>query len=120
MGDGVKTTFHAMRDLGIRHMPVLDEYGELAGMVSERDLRRPRTVEDSEHKSGWYALDDDVKIYQVMTLTPETVSEETPLAEVLDLLIQGRFGALPVVNESREVVGIVSVIDVLQAFRDSL
>ena len=30
-----------MLDLGIRHVPVLDEHGTVLGMVSVRDLLRP-------------------------------------------------------------------------------
>jgi CBS domain-containing protein len=38
-----------MLDLGIRHVPVLDERGAMLGMVSVRDLLRPLLTASLEH-----------------------------------------------------------------------
>jgi CBS domain-containing protein len=38
-----------MLDLGIRHVPVLDERDELVGIVSVRDLLRPLVVASLDH-----------------------------------------------------------------------
>ena len=38
-----------MLDLGIRHVPVLDEHGTVLGMVSVRDLLRPLLTGSLEH-----------------------------------------------------------------------
>jgi CBS domain-containing protein len=38
-----------MLDLGIRHLPVLDERGDLVGIVSVRDLLRPLVVASLDH-----------------------------------------------------------------------
>ncbi len=38
-----------MLDLGIRHVPVLDERGAVLGMVSVRDLLRPLLTASLEH-----------------------------------------------------------------------
>jgi signal-transduction protein with cAMP-binding, CBS, and nucleotidyltransferase domain len=40
-----------MLDLGIRHVPVLDERGTLRGMVSIRDLLRPLLTASFEHSA---------------------------------------------------------------------
>lgn len=46
---------------------------------------------------------------------------EAELADVVDLLLEHKVGAVPVVRaESREVVGIISYVDVLRALRDVL
>ncbi len=42
--DGLHQTFYRMLERGIRHMPVVGEGGTLVGIISERDLRRPRFV----------------------------------------------------------------------------
>ena len=48
------------------------------------------------------------------------VHPETPLSEVLDLMVRGDVGAVPVVGESMEVLGIITSGDALdQILRDS-
>lgn len=49
-----------------------------------------------------------------------SVNPETELAEIVELLVEQRIGAIPVVRAgTRELVGIVSYIDVLRALQDS-
>jgi acetoin utilization protein AcuB len=49
------------------------------------------------------------------------VAPEAELGEVVDLLLEHRVGAVPVVRpETGELIGIVSYIDVLRVLRDSL
>jgi acetoin utilization protein AcuB len=49
------------------------------------------------------------------------VSPETELDEIVELLVEHRIGAVPVVrSDTREVVGIVSYIDVLRALQELL
>ena len=40
-----------MLDLGIRHVPVLDERGRALGMVSVRDLLRPLLIASLDHQA---------------------------------------------------------------------
>ena len=39
LGTSVQDAFEIMRDGGFRHLPVLDEAGKVAGILSDRDLR---------------------------------------------------------------------------------
>jgi acetoin utilization protein AcuB len=49
------------------------------------------------------------------------VDPETEVSEAIDLMIEHRIGALPVVEpDSTKLVGIVSYVDVLRAARDLL
>lgn len=110
-----------MRDLEIRHVPVVDE-GALVGMLSDRDLARfdmarLLTLEGAE------ALRHEFSAPVVKVMSPDVIAvdPDAELGEVVDLFIENRVGAVPVVrSESGEVVGIVSYIDVLRAVRDSL
>lgn len=38
---GLREAFFLMRDENIRHLPVVNDDGELVGIVSDRELRRP-------------------------------------------------------------------------------
>ncbi|HVQ77074.1 MAG TPA: CBS domain-containing protein [Candidatus Binatia bacterium] len=108
-----------MRELKIRHVPVA-RAGVLAGMVSDRDfsgldVARVLTVEGAE------ALRKELArpVINVMSADVICVEPETGLGDVIDLLLEHKVGALPVVlPDTRELVGIVSSVDVLRALRD--
>jgi len=109
-----------MRERGVRHLPVVE--GEaLVGMLSDRDLARfdvGRLLTD-----GGQTLRRELETpaVNVMTADVVTVAPEAELAEVIDVLVDNRIGAVAVVRpETQELVGIVSYIDVLKAVRDWL
>ena len=110
-----------MRDRGIRHVPVVDG-GTLVGMVSDRDLAHvdlPRflTLEGAEA----LRRELSVPVAKMMASGLVVVDADAEMGEVVDLLIEHRVGALPVVRPGTgELVGIVSYVDVLRAVRDSL
>jgi acetoin utilization protein AcuB len=118
--DGLHQTFHRMLERGIRHMPVLGENGELAGIISERDIRRPNFVDDDPNVANYYVLDNNVKVQEAMTSSPITVAAEAEVAAALELFIERRYGALPVVDSGDRLVGMLSAVDLLRAFRDSM
>ncbi len=110
-----------MRDLEIRHVPVVED-GVLEGMLSDRDLARldmSRMV--AFEGADVFRQELATPIVKVMNPDVIAIEPETDLDEIIELLIEHKVGALPVVRlGSREVVGIVSYIDVLRAIRDGL
>ena len=82
----------------VRHLPVL-EGGLLVGIVSDRDLRSAR--------------DEAVPLREIMACTVFVLSPDTSIRRAARLFRERRFGAMPVL-EGRELVGIVSVVDVLR------
>jgi CBS domain-containing protein len=109
-----------MRERDIRHVPIVDREGALVGIVSDRDLGSldlGRLIGDV----GVEGLRAHLATPVVKVMTPEvvTVGPEDDLDELVDLMLESRVGAVPVVEEhSRRVVGIVSYVDVLRAFRN--
>ncbi|HEU5189857.1 MAG TPA: CBS domain-containing protein [Methylomirabilota bacterium] len=50
-----------------------------------------------------------------------SVRPETEVADVIGLLLEGRVGALPVIRpDTREVLGIISYVDILRALQNQL
>ena len=86
----------------IRHLPVLDD-SRLVGIVSDRDLRSV--------PAGASA----VVVDRVMARQPVSVTPQTRIEHAARLMLDGRIGALVVVDHEA-VVGIVSYVDVLRAF----
>jgi CBS domain-containing protein len=59
----------------------------------------------------------DYRACDAMTRDPITIAPEASLAEAEALLDQHGFNALPVVGAARELLGIVTKLDLLRAFR---
>ena len=117
----VAEVWDLMRELDIRHVPVL-EGGELVGMVSDRDVAyldvaRLLMVEGADALQRQLAT----RVIHVMSSNVVFAEPETALSDVIGLMLEHKIGAVPVVTPgTREVVGIVSYVDVLGAVQDLL
>jgi acetoin utilization protein AcuB len=110
-----------MREADIRHIPVTLG-GVLVGMLSDRDLARVDMARLLK-VGGADALRQELAtpISRVMSPDPISVEPESEIGEVIGLLLDHKIGALPVVDEgTREVVGIISYVDVLRALQGLL
>jgi CBS domain-containing protein len=108
-----------MRDLEIRHVPVVAD-GALIGMLSHRDLARLDIGPLLAFETPEMLREElATPIGKVMHPDVIVIGPETELGEIIDLLLEHKVGALPVVRwDTYEVLGIVSYIDVLRALRD--
>lgn len=104
----VREAMNRLLSEDIRHLPVLDN-GLLVGMLSDRDVRSIASATLSGEVSDQLAA----PVSDLMTSDPITVDPEADVGEVIDLMIEHKVGALPVVAEDR-LVGIVSYVDVLR------
>ena len=108
-----------MREADIRHVPVV-EAGVLVGMVSDRDLAsldvaRVLTADGAEALRRALAT----PVVTVMSSDVIFVEMEDDLDDVIELMLEHKVGAIPVVRpDTRDVMGIVSYIDVLRGIRD--
>lgn len=103
----------------VRHLPIVDG-DQLVGIVSDRDLRAflaPSMLELEKPDEVQRRLGQAVS--SVMNADVVSVTPQTDLSEVIDMMIDQRVGAVPVVRPgTQELVGIVSYIDVLRAAAD--
>ena len=118
--DGMRQTFFRMRERSIRHMPVLDDSGKLAGIISDRDLRRPDWVNTEENVAHYYLLDNAHKVQDAMTPAPVTGQAGDDVSAALGIMVERKFGALPVVDDRNHLVGVISTVDLLRAFQNHL
>jgi len=98
------------------HLPVV-KGKKLVGMLSTRDLAiaglRVRAADPAEVDEY---LDHTFTLEEVMSPDPIAVEPDTTLYDACDILANGDFHALPVVNASGELIGIVTSTDVLRYF----
>jgi len=100
-----------MKQERVRHLPVLDESGEVCAVVSQRDLFRGALL----RALGFGSRSEDLMLKQVavkeaMSREIQTAAPDTPVADAARLMIERKIGCLPVI-ENRKLVGIVTETD---------
>ena len=105
-----------MRDRKIRHLPVLDDHGRLAGIVTDRDLRQVIFDPSIQEQLGNFPRALNVlTVKEVMTWGVVTVQPQTEIREAARIMHEQKIGALPVARGDR-VVGMLTETDVLKVF----
>jgi CBS domain-containing protein len=97
----------------IRHLPVT-KGGSVSGIISSTDINRltfGRLFENQDTIDE--AILEMLKIPQIMTAKPRTVSTDTTIKEVAEIFASEDFHALPV-TENGQLKGIVTTTDVIR------
>ena len=115
----VKQAFLVMRTHRVRHIPVFED-DTLVGIISDRDLRRPRWAEELDDWTSYYQIEDSHSVSEVMTRNPETVRTSDHVLKAVKIFRERRYGALPVLNKDGDLVGILSAQDLLGALEEFL
>ncbi len=102
-----------------RHLPVVDDFGVLQGMVTDRDLRSayPSSMLDEEERQQMVERVQDIPVVDIMSLNTVVLTTLSTLDDAFLLFEKRTVGALPVVNDRNQVVGIMSFNDVMKAWR---
>ncbi len=98
----------------VRHLPVTDA-GALVGLVTHRDLLRASIsaladIGEDERQE----LLSQVKVKEIMNRDVRTVEADLPLKKAAAILLENRFGCLPVVGERGKLIGILTEADFLR------
>lgn len=115
----VEQAFLVMRTHRVRHIPVVED-DRLVGIISDRDLRRPRWTEHVDDWTAYYQINDSHSVSDVMTRNPETVRTSDHVLKAVKIFREHRYGALPVLNKDGDLVGILSAQDLLGALEEFL
>jgi CBS domain-containing protein len=115
----------------ISAVPIVDDEGELLGIVSEGDLMRRSETGTGRHRPWWlamltgrdiraldYAKEHSRRITDVMTSKVVTATPDTPLRDIATLLEKNGIKRVPIVKDGK-MVGIVSRANLLQALASS-
>ena len=97
-----------MKQERIRHLPVIDDDGDLCGIITQRDLFRGALV----RALGFGSRAEDqilntIAVKEAMTDKVQTTTPDTLLTEAAKLMIERKIGCLPVIDGGR-LVGMLS------------
>jgi acetoin utilization protein AcuB len=114
--DTLATAIRLTSSHRLRHLPVLLANGDLAGILSDRDIRlampSPLATPDAE-ASEFLAR---TAIAAIMTREVITIEPDAPIEEAAKLIHRHRISSLPVLDERLRLVGILTETDILRAF----
>ena len=125
--DSILQAVRLMLQHKISGLPAFDESGNLAGIVTEGDFLRRTETDTLRRRPRWieffvgagklaeeYVHASAREVSEIMTTDVHTVSEDTPLDEVVTIMEQHRIRRVPVMR-GKEVLGIVTRADLLRA-----
>lgn len=109
-GDTVQDALEIMAREKISSLPVLDDEGNLVGIISERDYIRKAVP---ERKVPW-----EIYVRDLMTEEVLCVTKKDFLRECMKIMSTHRIRHLPVM-EGDTMLGILSITDVVRALRST-
>lgn len=128
--DRVPKIASTLHDNHISAAPVVDAAGHLLGLVSESDLIRDLGGERAKRRAWWleqlsegeglaadfleYLKEENRSASDIMKRDVVTVTETTPVGDIVDLFAKHGIKRVPVLREGK-LVGIVARSDIIRA-----
>jgi acetoin utilization protein AcuB len=103
----IQEAIELMKTHSIRHLAVVDEQERLVGWVSDTELRGVFIA----------SMIEELTVGDVMIADPITVSSSDVLEQAALLISKHKIGGMPVLEDGK-LVGIITVVDILEAFVD--
>ena len=109
--DVLATVNDLMDERNIRHAPVVAPGGELVGLISHRDLLRYSLKNlPGFPLSAGKSIQQTVTAGEVMTRDPVTARPDMDIREAARIMLENKYGCLPVLEGAR-LVGIITEAD---------
>ena len=117
------TALDVMRTKQVRHLPVVDDAGQLVGIITDRDLRQAAfapavaeflSVRAQRRLRVLGERLENLRVRDAMTWVVVQTHPEAPLAHAALVMSERRVGSLPVVDGGK-LVGLLTERDVLGA-----
>ncbi|MCC7441533.1 MAG: CBS domain-containing protein [Bdellovibrionales bacterium] len=105
----LKTAQSMMREHRIRHLPV-QKGGKLVGVLTDRDVKLAAGFDDALN----------LKVEEIMTDEPYTVTPETPLDRVVLEMAEKKYGCAVILQGNGKVVGIFTAVDGMRVLGETL
>ena len=103
-----------LKEHNVTRLVVLEK-GKLAGIVTDRDLKRasPSDATALEAHELLYLV-ANIKVREIMTRNPITVPYNYTIEEAAEILLQAKISGVPVVDKDGDVIGMISQTDLFK------
>jgi acetoin utilization protein AcuB len=118
---GMLEAHRLMRSNKIRRLPIVKKDGKLVGIVTRSDVRQAEPS-DATTLNVWemnYLL-AKLQLSDIMTKDPIYVHPEDTIKKAALLMHKNKIGALPVVDASGHLVGIITESDIFRVLIDRI
>ena len=116
----ITEALRVMRENQVRRLPVVDQDGDMQGIVSEKDLlyASPSPATSLSIHEMHYLL-SQLRVSELMTTNVISVTPDTPLEEAACIMTDNKIGGLPVLQAGK-LVGIITETDIFKVFLELL
>jgi len=128
--ESVREALALMVDNHVSALPVVEGHGRCAGIISTSDLvSLNRQIDEDLEDIGrtppesrsWFMdrLNEGLgnqRVMEVMSEDVTSIGPDVPVVEAAEAMLKHRVHRLPVLDEERKLVGIVSTMDLLRTF----
>lgn len=106
-----------LKENGVNHLPIVDK-DKVVGVISKQDLFKKILTLSHTTTGRTYnqILLDHMMAIEVMTPDPITVLPTDSIRYAEELLLQGEFHCLPVVDTENKPIGMVTPYDILKYY----
>jgi len=112
--DTLKTARSMMSLARVRHIPIVTTKLDFIGLLTHRDILGATISQFAEVDSKTQdEIDSGIPISEIMRTDVKTVSPDATVREAAEILLDHKYGCLPVV-EGKALVGIVTEADFLK------
>jgi CBS domain-containing protein len=89
-------------------VPVVDDSGVVIGIVTAIDILKAIRGSNGNKKLNTMVAKD------IMTPNPSVVKKDTPIEDIIDIMIQKEIVLVPVVESNKKLIGVVARLDILR------
>lgn len=112
--DTLKTARSLMSLARIRHVPIVDRSNQFLGIMTHRDILQASISRFAEvDKVVQDEIDAGIPVTEIMRKDVTTVDPEMMLRDAAEILLNHKYGCLPVVQD-KTLVGIITEADFLK------
>lgn len=112
---GMLDAHKLMRDNNIRRLPVVNNKGQLAGIVTRSDIRKAEPS-GATTLNVWemnYLL-AKLQLQEIMTADVITCQAKDSIKSVAVKMQENKIGAVPVVDDNNHIIGIITESDIFR------
>ena len=108
--DDYNVAFDIMDNGSMHHLPVVDDNDEVVGILARRDLQM----------AARYFREGPAEISDVMHTPVVSIAPDAPLSLAVKRMMKDHIGCLPVMEDGKHVLGILTETDLFRALTDVL